>query len=263
MGTAREDRGSGLGARSILTFLFHQVIALFGGPIAAASAFALVVSLLGVFGWKMYTEQYARILTEIPYFPVQVTFAFYLGWFLGVYLNHRPMIRVWIIPFGLMCLAFAALPSFGQLTPPLSELSSASRFSHFFGWGCQPKNRCFDQLFVTLPFYSALAYSMGAWIAVRLPGGHRLTDSMRAINKRRAIGMIGVPCIGLVFALSWGLYVREEALHTWWGLLTYIGGTILQGAFLASIFVVACSLAGPGSFLRSLFRDNSKKPANT
>jgi Na+/melibiose symporter-like transporter len=37
--------------------------------------------------------------------------------------------------------------------------------SHFFGWGCRLKNHCLDQLLITLPFYSSLAYSTGAFLA--------------------------------------------------------------------------------------------------
>jgi hypothetical protein len=94
------------------------------------------------------------ILTEIPYYPVQILLAFAIGFALHRWWHHQSMEWVWVIPFGVLCSFFVIRPF------PLSV-----RFDRFFGWGCRPENRCFDQLGITLPFYSAASYSLGAFLS--------------------------------------------------------------------------------------------------
>jgi hypothetical protein len=76
------------------------------------------------------------------------------------------MVWVWILPAVLLTYVVAEVRT---ITPDLTSVlgQSANPFSHYFGWGCQPKNRCLDQILITLPFYSAIAYSLGGWIGQR------------------------------------------------------------------------------------------------
>jgi len=245
--------------KPVLVFLLHQIIAVIGVPVAAPWAYVLCIGVLGLFGRTIYMTHFHRILTETPYFPVQILFGLFLGWFLGVYLRHRSMLWVWVLPFAVMCFVFAAFPFIGQLAlSHYADLSSSSRLSHFFGWGCQPKNHCLDQLMITLPFYSAVAYSLGGLLARRTSHARNFVESMRAINKARAIVFIGVPCFGLIFASGWRSFAQTESLRTGFGILLYLGGVLLESVFLAFLLVVVTGFVGRRSFLRRLFINASQ-----
>jgi hypothetical protein len=53
-----------------------------------------------------------------------------------------------------------------------------SRWKHYFGWGCGGVHPCFDQAAITLLFYAAAAYSIGALLARKIPK-HRHLASRR------------------------------------------------------------------------------------
>jgi len=59
-----------------------------------------------------------------------------------------------------------AMPKLGIMAPPSLSVQIAQEsqnpFWHYFGWGCRPKERCIDQLVITMPFYASVAYSLGA-----------------------------------------------------------------------------------------------------
>lgn len=146
-------------ARRVWIFVLHQFVATLGVVAITPLALAVVAPALRVFGASLSMRQFHWILTETPYFPLQIGFALLLGWSLSRYLGHRSMLWVWVLPFVGLSWLFATngyIASLGPVPP------SAARLSHFFGWGCQPQNRCFDQLATTLPFYCAVAYSVGS-----------------------------------------------------------------------------------------------------
>jgi hypothetical protein len=128
-------------------FLVHQALGAIGVPI-----FSAVV----VF-WILPSREAHRILTETPYFPVQILFALILAAAVAQFLSPRLMAWVWILPGVVLFLSIA----FSQVPLP-------SRLGHFFGWGCRPENRCFVQLAVTLPFYTSASYSLGAYLSGRV-----------------------------------------------------------------------------------------------
>jgi hypothetical protein len=47
------------------------------------------------------------------------------------------------------------------------------------------EDRCADQLVITMPFYVSVAYSLGAFVARRIPGGHLLADSLVEVDSQR------------------------------------------------------------------------------
>jgi PAS domain S-box-containing protein len=50
--------------------------------------------------------------------------------------------------------------------------------SHYFGWGCQAMYSCYDQLTFTQPFYTSVAYCLGAlWASRRLRSPGYLKDA--------------------------------------------------------------------------------------
>jgi hypothetical protein len=156
-----------------LLFGLHQVIATVGVMVAAPALLALVATGLRRLGWTVSMGQFHELLTDTPYFPSQVVLALLLGWLFARYAWRGSMVYVWVLPSAVLLLVFATNHhplDFG----PVSSALAQPRLSHFFGRSCRPKNRCFDQIVITLPFYSATAYSVGALLA------HVLGRAMRS-----------------------------------------------------------------------------------
>src|SRR5262249_10124539 len=102
-----------------------------------------------------------------PFYPVQIAIGLYLGWLIYRRFQHRSMLWVWILPLALLTYAFIAVPT---LSPARSSIllrpnTLQSRLSYYFGTGCKPRDRCLNQLVLTMPFYASIAYSLGAWLA--------------------------------------------------------------------------------------------------
>lgn len=117
------------------------------------------------------------LLTELPWFPIQVGTALWLGWAFSRQFHHRSMLWIWVIPLAGLCYVVIAVPT---LTPDILPLAlqagvGQSRLSHYFGRGCRPEDRCIDQMFVTMPFYTSVFYSLGAFLAQRLSATRHLT----------------------------------------------------------------------------------------
>jgi hypothetical protein len=71
----------------------------------------------------------------------------------------------WTVP----ALAIMLVLLFAPLRPVFVSGVEISKLQHFFGWGCLPQNHCFEQVGLTLPFYSATAYAVGAFLARKFP----------------------------------------------------------------------------------------------
>lgn len=157
--------------KSAFAFALHQFIGMYGISFTAPAVFSLGFKVLDLFGRHYTTRDFHYVLTETPYFPVQIGFALVLGWLLGRSLGHRSMLWVWILPLVILCFAIVITPV-EQTSVLAKQFSGQTRLSHFFGWGCRPAARCLNQLVITLPFYSSLAYSMGAVLGrkTRPPG---------------------------------------------------------------------------------------------
>jgi len=151
--------------KSVLTFGLHQFIGMYGIPFTAPLVFSLAFKLMFLFGHSYPQKTFYSIVSESPYFPVQINFAFILGWLLGRVLRHRSMVWVWVLPLAILCYSVATASVLNPTSVFASPGAGQSRFSHYFGWGCRPANHCLDQLLITMPFYSSLAYSLGAALA--------------------------------------------------------------------------------------------------
>ena len=127
------------------TFILHQFIGMYGIPYTAPLVFSLGFKTLFLFGYSYPQRSFYSIVSERPYFPVQITLALILGWLLGRALHHRSMLWVWVLPLPILCYAVAT----ARVLMPTSVLASVgqSRLSHYFGWGCRPREHCFDQLY--------------------------------------------------------------------------------------------------------------------
>jgi hypothetical protein len=161
-----ERRDNGFLLRSVLFFLMHQVTGTLGIGFTAPYLFAESLDVFAWFGHPVSMRWFYWILTETPFFPVQIGLGLSLGWMLARRLKQRSMQWVWILPGFFLFYCIAAVPTLG-VWPARSlamqiALESQNPFWHYFGWGCRPKDRCIDQLLITMPFYASVAYSIGA-----------------------------------------------------------------------------------------------------
>jgi hypothetical protein len=111
------------------------------------------------------------ILSQTPYYPVQIIFGLGLGWSVSRRFQHRAMLWVWVIPLAILCYA---VTTFTPEWTSVLEGPSTSRFSHYFGWEGSVRGpcrdvHCMDQLVITMPFYAAVAYSVGGWLGLKHP----------------------------------------------------------------------------------------------
>lgn len=151
----------------LLIFLVHQLIITAGiGVLVTSLAFSLL-QILRAIPWQYPEQVWYQIFAYRPYFPVQIVTGFYFGWLLARRFGHRAMVWVWILRALILCYAVVAIPT---LTPETTSSllwsgTNQSWLTHYFGWGCRMKDRCFDQVLVTQPFYTATAYTIGARLA--------------------------------------------------------------------------------------------------
>jgi hypothetical protein len=163
--TSKQSVGSWL--KSTMLFLVHQVVATEGVIwLTILGSFMLNGLIVRVYeGWSHSAgkEALRLIMTNTPFFPIQIALGAYLGWRLYRFCKHHLMFWVWILPAIALTYAVIAIPTLS----PWSQSDETSALSHYFGWGCQAKNHCYDQLTFTQPFFSAVAYSLGALWAAR------------------------------------------------------------------------------------------------
>lgn len=138
--------------------------------IAFFAAFALLESadlFANVVGSHSVMRFAHWLLTENPFYPVQIALGLYLGWLLGRRFQHRSMLWIWVLPLAILIHAVATAPTLiPEWTSILARpVTLQSRLSYYFARGCQVRAHCLDQLVITMPFYASLAYSVGALLA--------------------------------------------------------------------------------------------------
>jgi len=153
--------------KSLVVFVFHQFVGTWGIAFLAAFGLSSLFDVLpDIHGWKPSMRFVHWLLTENPFYPVQILTGLYFGWLLGRRFQHRSMLWIWVLPLAILTYCFIAT---ALLSPWASMLlrpeSVRARLSFYFGSGCQPRDRCIDQLLITMPFYASVAYSLGALLA--------------------------------------------------------------------------------------------------
>jgi hypothetical protein len=217
--------------KSALTFGLHQFIGMYGIPYTAPLVFSLAFKFLFLFGHS-YQRTFYSIVSEKPYFPVQIIFGLVIGWLVGRALRHRSMVWVWVLPFAILCYSLITarvlIPTSVFASPGVFE----SRFSHYFGWGCRPAAHCLDQLLITMPFYSSLAYSMGAALA-RKTLGYASSQNKKHFRAVMFAGLIVLAAFIIDVVIStqrngWhNMYLLFAVTPTGLGaFLLYVGSTI-------------------------------------
>jgi hypothetical protein len=162
---------SGILGRGVLSFVLHQYIGTLGIVVLAGFLVAYVFDVLQLFGKQVPSHIMFWILTGTPYYPVQIGLGLLLGWSIGRRVQHRAMLWVWILPLAYLTYAIIAIATLvPQLIPPEYQAGvGETRFKHYFGWGCGDVHPCFDQNAITVLFYVAAAYSIGALLARKVP----------------------------------------------------------------------------------------------
>jgi hypothetical protein len=156
---------------SLAWFTVHQFIGTYGILLVTPWVVAFASDFPRLFGKHFPMANVYWILTGTPYFPVQIAMGLLLGFLIGRHFQHSVMRWVWIIPLVALSYAVVAVPTFlPSFTPPDFQAGvGQSRLSHYFGWGCEPMNRCLDQIYMTLPFYISLSYALGAILVRKVP----------------------------------------------------------------------------------------------
>jgi uncharacterized protein (DUF2062 family) len=198
-------------AKGPVPFAIHQLFAVWGPLYTAPWVLTFVEELRGRLGFQVSLAQGRWLLYGTPFFPTQVVLALLLGWVLGGTLRHRAMLWTWILPLLSLCLALIGV----QLLPAsawawiyypemrhLAIVQAASlglrrEVAIYFGWGrwIQP----FNQVAVTLPFYAAAAYSLGAWLALGVLRAPVFFETLRNLRKGRLFLCVALPW----FCLNW------------------------------------------------------------
>ena len=151
-----------------LQFLIHLLVAAIGVPVAASVLRYSILFFLEQFYPSLSLRvgrQMHWILLQTPYFPVQIIIGLVWGFQLGRHFRHRVMLWTWTVP----AVTIALLILFAPFRPVIVSGVEISKVQHFFGWSCLPQNHCFEQVALTLPLYSASAYSLGAFLARIVP----------------------------------------------------------------------------------------------
>ncbi len=148
-----------------LYFLGHLALSTLGvGFVAAPVLTYTVVLSLHPFFPSLGPRTVHWILTETPFFPVQIILGLLWGFQLGRRYRHRLMLWTWVVPA--LVIAFFIL--FVHLPTVVVSGVALTKTEHFFGWGCLPQNHCFEWP-LTLLLYAASAYSLGAFAAHTMP----------------------------------------------------------------------------------------------
>ena len=91
--------------KSLFVFVFHQVVGTWGiAFIAAFGLFSLFDMVPDSPGWKPSVQFAPRLLTENPYYPIQVVSGLYFGWLLGRRFQHRSVLWIWVLPLLILAL---------------------------------------------------------------------------------------------------------------------------------------------------------------
>jgi hypothetical protein len=160
-----------------LRFLSHLIVSTLGVILLASlSTFTVIESLHPIFP-NIGLRTASWILTETPYFPVQIVTGLLMGFQSGRRYAHKVMLWTWVVPALLMAFMIRLAP----LRPVVVSGVELTPIQHFFGGGCLPQNHCFEQVGFTLLLYASLAYSAGAIVArvIPLPSGDKAGDGVR------------------------------------------------------------------------------------
>jgi len=142
--------------REVIKIGLELFVASYGSTAGAAMLMALLYPLVHALSAGLSFYQFNRIFS-VPYFPVQMTFGFAVGYLGAKRFGTRFSFWVWTVPLLIFIWHFVAFE------PSVFEGFWRVRLVHFVGSACRPP-ACFDQMRYTAPLYTSLAYVLGAFV---------------------------------------------------------------------------------------------------
>ena len=229
----------------VLRFVGHQIISTWGIIIVAPLVFSLAHDIAALPGWRLTSASHT--LTGTPYYPGQILLALMIGWLLSRRFKHRSMLWAWILPLVFLCYAVAAVPTFYPMMIRAWQ-PHQTPLVHYFGPLCDRCTAQFtDQMLVTLPFYTSVSYSVGAFVARKMPENARSTI-MIEFSIVFAVGFVLL--IGpIVEGSQFLLHPREMQLifrdtpQEWRQGLAISGGVLALICIATGAFLIRDSLA--------------------
>jgi hypothetical protein len=156
--------------KPVLLYLMHQVIATQGVIWATILSVLSIKSILAEIseplGHSRFTGGLGWLLASNPFYPLEICVGLWLGWKLFSMWQHHEMFLVWIVPCVVLVFVVLAVPTFTPARISMLDMRNGP-LEHYFGWRCPTTNGCIDQAMATLPFYTSVAYSIGALLAYR------------------------------------------------------------------------------------------------
>jgi hypothetical protein len=156
-----------------LSFVVHQIVATEGVIwFTVLSVFILRRAIVVISGSE--DSQALRgihwLMVGNPVFPVHVVVALWIGYKFFARFPQTVMFWVWVLPCFVLTYAVVMIPTLSPWSASVLN-QHQGRFAHYFGLGCRSDDFCFDQFTITLPFYTSVAYTIGArmcqWSLIR------------------------------------------------------------------------------------------------
>lgn len=216
--------------KQALILIMHQVLATLGVVLWAGVLISAALSIPTFWGHSFFLSELRKVLQATPYYPAEVVVGFLWGWLVWRQFQHRAMLWVWVFPLVTLILGIADdLTRTSELYPGFLGLDFRITLARFFGRSCRLEDHCFDQIGMTMPFYAAVSYAIGAWFALRFPIRSRLW--WRIINT--AVMGIGI----FVLADTLEGVIRQFRLWPWWLILFATALEAMMGACLIAFGV--------------------------
>jgi hypothetical protein len=153
-----------------LILLVHQLSGTLGVLWWALVLTSFVLAIPRIWGHVFVLSDARRILLAGPYYPIHIVVGLLWGWLIWKMFRHRTMLWVWIFPLLTLVLSILKDSTTTSSIYPGALISIfRPTLLRYFGSACRIEDHCFAQLGVTLPFYVAVSYAIGGWLALRFP----------------------------------------------------------------------------------------------
>jgi ABC-type dipeptide/oligopeptide/nickel transport system permease component len=151
-------------ARTIVSFLLHSIAATVGSVLTGILLAFLLALPIGLFSSGMgnvvdrATDTSVFRYADNPYFAVPVAIAACLGFLSHRFSKSRSGAWSWVLPTAVLFL---------NIFPKMANSAQERKWiiDNFFSRGCGG-TECLYELFITAPFYTSVAYTIG-WLSRR------------------------------------------------------------------------------------------------
>lgn len=204
--------------------------------IIATVAVLLVAFCLGAFV-AHFAENIADSLFGSPIFPAEIVLGLVVGFFVNRQLLSKSALWVWILP---------ALWLLSDIPSSVKETGWSYTWNYLFWGKCAD---CVEQTILVAPFYTSLAYSLGAWIALKKipreqeqvpsPVQNPPTQVSSSVRTRLMLALYSFVVVVAVFVFTWILVLLAM-------LVSHSDGGLIKTAFSRPYYFgeVAVALVG-------------------